>query len=208
MPATYALGPCRFSRPRRSLPRRLRRSQRVSPGLGPLTVDFNGTNSTSSGTKVTRWEWYFGDGTTALGRTFRKDFPSGGTYPVTLLVRDLRGGVSTVASSVTVAELRFLTAEMAGASFTGTVPTVTGRNYILERSPSLAAPTWTPLTTLSGNGSILPFTDSAATGPQQFYRVRLSDPPGAMSPQAITATSPTKAPRRTAIVRRAARSSK
>jgi len=170
-------------------------------GLGPLTVEFNGTASASSGTKIARWEWYFGDGTTALGRTFRKDFPSGGTYPVTLLVRDLRGGVSTAATSITVAELRFLTADKSGATFNGTVPTVTGRNYILERSPSLTSPDWTALSTLAGNGSIRTFTDSTATGPQQFYRVRLSDPAGARSAQTITATSAASASRREAGVR-------
>jgi len=145
-------------------------------GLGPLTVDFDGSASTSSGTKIIRWEWYFGDGTTALGRTFQKDFPAGGTWPVTLLVRDLRGGVSTLATTITVAELRFLTIEMSAASFSGTVPTVAGRNYTLERSASLTAPGWTPLGTLPGNGAIRTFTDPAATGPQQFYRVRLSVP--------------------------------
>ncbi len=145
-------------------------------GLGPLTVDFNASASTSSGTKITRWEWYFGDGTTALGRTFQKDFPAGGTWPVTLLVRDLRGGASTVATSITVAELRFLTIEMNAASFSGSVPTVTGRNYTLERSASLIAPDWAPLSRLPGDGTIRTFTDPAATGPQQFYRVRLVDP--------------------------------
>lgn len=43
-------------------------------GLGPLTVDFDASASTASSTKIAKWEWYFGDGTTALGRTFRKTF--------------------------------------------------------------------------------------------------------------------------------------
>ncbi len=124
-----------------------------------------------------KWEWYFGDGTTALGRTFRKDFPAGGTYPVTLLVRDLRGGASSAAMSITVADLRFLTTGKTGSVFSGTLPTVIGRNYSFERSASLVLPDWTPLTTLPGNGSIRTFTDSTATDPQQFYRVKLGDPP-------------------------------
>ncbi len=142
-------------------------------GLGPLTVDFSGSSSTSSGTKIVRWEWYFGDGTTALGRTVKKDFATGGTYPITLLVRDLRGGVSTITTGVAVAELRILTMDRAGVSFTCTFPTAPGRNYRLERSVSLVAPSWTPLGTLAGDGTVRSLTDTAASGAQSFYRVRL-----------------------------------
>lgn len=113
---------------------------------------------------------------------------------MTLLVRDLRGGVSTATTSVSVADLRFPTAQKSGTNFTGTVPAATSRNYTLEHRPSLTAPTWTALSTLMGDGSVRTFTDPYAAGPQQFYRVRLSDPAGAAALPTRTVTSAAKAP--------------
>ncbi len=141
-------------------------------GLGPLSVDFNGTNSTSTGTKIIRWEWYFGDGTTALGRTVRKDFPAGGTYPVTLVVRDLRGGAAAMTTSATVAELSILPVALTGGIFTFTFSTAPGRSYTVERSLSLTPASWTPLETMAGDGSVRSFSGSSGGGAREFYRVR------------------------------------
>ena len=141
-------------------------------GLGPLTMDFNGTNSASAGTKIIRWEWYFGDGTTALGRTVRKDFPAGGTYPVTLVVRDLRGGAAATTTSVTVAELSITPVSFTGGTFAFTFPTAPGRSYTIERSLSLSPASWTPLETVAGDGSVRSFSGSGAGDARQFYRVR------------------------------------
>ncbi len=141
-------------------------------GLGPMSVDFNGTNSTSTGTKIIRWDWYFGDGTTALGRTVRKDFPTGGTYPVTLLVRDLRGGASATTTSVTVAELSIAPISFTGGNFAFSFPTAPGRTYTVERSLSFAPASWTALQTVAGDGSVKSFSGSSAGDARQFYRVR------------------------------------
>jgi len=143
-------------------------------GLGPLTMDFNGTNSTSTGTKIIRWEWYFGDGTTALGRTVRKDFPAGGTYPVTLVVRDLRGGAAASMTNVTVAELSIVPVGFTGGNFTFTFPTAPGRSYTVERSLSLTPASWAPLETMAGDGSVRSFSGTSAGGGREFYRVRLN----------------------------------
>jgi PKD repeat protein len=147
-------------------------SASATNGLAPLTVDFNASSSTDPDGKVVRWEWYFGDGTTALGRTATKTFTTGGTFPVSLLVRDTHGGVSTAARTVTVAEFRVLTASVAGADFTLTFPTATNRNYVVERTTTLSPTAWTELTTLPGNGSVRSVTHTNAGGGQQFYRVR------------------------------------
>ena len=66
----------------------------TTSGSGPLTVAFDGTGSTDD-QRLFRWEWYFGDGTTAIGRQVSKTFTSPGTYQVKLLVRDNDGGVNT-----------------------------------------------------------------------------------------------------------------
>ena len=142
-------------------------------GLAPLTLALDASGSTDADGKVVRWEWYFGDGATALGRTTTKTFTTGGTFPVTLLTRDTQGGVSTASRVVTVAALRILNASVAGPDFTLTFPTATNRTYVIERTASLSPAAWTELTTLPGNGSARSVTHTNAGGAQQFYRLRV-----------------------------------
>lgn len=63
-------------------------------GAAPYTVDFDSTGSDDADGRVFRTEWYFGDGTTAVGRTVSHTFGSGGTFDVRLVVRDNEGGVA------------------------------------------------------------------------------------------------------------------
>jgi hypothetical protein len=51
-------------------------------------------------------------------------------------------------------------------------PSVTGKQYVIERSPSLASPNWTSIATNSGTGTIMEFHDSSGGG-IRFYRVRV-----------------------------------
>ncbi|MGI8605416.1 MAG: FG-GAP-like repeat-containing protein [Verrucomicrobiales bacterium] len=143
-------------------------------GLGALTTDFSGTNSTAAPTKIVRWEWYFGDGTTAFGRTVRKDFAAGGTFPVTLLVRDLRGGVATASRTVAVADLAFLSTAFEGGRFAGTFPSAADRTYVIDSSNSLEPASWAEIARFPGTGSTLSFTDPAAvSSSRKFFRLRL-----------------------------------
>lgn len=72
-------------------------------GAAPFPVDFDASDSADApGGKLIRWEWYFGDGTTALGRTVRHEFLAGGSFQVMLLVRDDDGNVSTATQQVDV----------------------------------------------------------------------------------------------------------
>ena len=146
----------------------------VTNGLAPLTVDFNGSASTDPDGKVVRWEWFFGDGTTALGRTVTKTYAGGGNFPATLLVRDTHGGVSAATRTITVADFRILSAEMTGGDFTFTFSNTTNRTYVVERTTSLSPANWSELTTLAGNGSVLSVTHTNASGTQQFYRVKVN----------------------------------
>lgn len=59
-----------------------------------------------------------------------------------------------------------------GTTATVTVTTVVGLNYTLEYKVNLSNPDWTPLGTIPGTGSQEILTDSTATIPALFYRVR------------------------------------
>jgi hypothetical protein len=142
-------------------------------GLAPFDIPFSGSNSADSDGKILRWEWYFGDGTTALGRNVTKTYTRGGTYNVTLLVRDTHGGVSTASRSVTVADFTILSASGAGTNFSLSFPTATNRNYTVEQTISLNPTGWNTLTSIPGNGLVRTVINTNATNAQQFFRVRV-----------------------------------
>ncbi len=52
-------------------------------------------------------------------------------------------------------------------------PSVAGKQYIVESSPSLWPPNWSPVSTNSGSGADLEFQDTSS-GTVSFYRVRLA----------------------------------
>lgn len=142
-------------------------------GLAPFGIPLSGTGSSDADGKVIRWEWYFGDGTTALGRDVTKTFTRGGTYNLTLLVRDTHGGVSTASRVVAVADFTVLNASATGTNFSLSFPTATNRTYTIERTVSLTPASWNPLATVPGNGSMRTVINTNATNVQQFYRVRV-----------------------------------
>ena len=51
---------------------------------------------------ITRWEWYFGDDTTGVGRHIRKTYRTPGRYEITLVVRDNEGGVGIARKTIDV----------------------------------------------------------------------------------------------------------
>ncbi|MEX0741422.1 MAG: PKD domain-containing protein, partial [Phycisphaeraceae bacterium] len=142
-------------------------------GLAPFDIPFSGGSSADSDGKILRWEWYFGDGTTALGRNVTKTYTRGGTYNVTLLVRDTQGGVSATSRSVTVADFAILNASTAGTNFSLSFPTATNRSYTVEQTASLNPTGWNTLTSVPGNGSVRTVIKTNATNGQQFLRVRV-----------------------------------
>jgi hypothetical protein len=52
-------------------------------------------------------------------------------------------------------------------------PSVSGKQYVIERAASLAAPSWTPIGTNSGTGLDLEYRDTGGAAGARFYRVRL-----------------------------------
>lgn len=57
-------------------------------------------------------------------------------------------------------------------TFSISVRTVSGWNYILEFKDALSQPDWTSLPAIPGDGSVKVLIDSATGVPQRFYRVR------------------------------------
>lgn len=66
-------------------------------------------------------------------------------------------------------------AAKAGNTVTLSVQTFAGHSYQLQRSDSLASPSWTNIgTPQTGDGTVRNFVDTTATGTQRFYRVAVS----------------------------------
>ncbi|NND42922.1 MAG: PKD domain-containing protein, partial [Silicimonas sp.] len=70
----------------------------------PVTVDLDASESSDTDGAVMRYEWYFGDGTTALGRHTQKVFDKDGNWEIRLLVRDDHGAVAAYTDAITVGE--------------------------------------------------------------------------------------------------------
>jgi hypothetical protein len=51
-------------------------------------------------------------------------------------------------------------------------PSVIGKQYVIQRSPSLSMPIWTSIATNSGSGTIMEFHDTSGGG-IRYYRVRV-----------------------------------
>jgi PKD domain/FG-GAP-like repeat len=144
-----------------------------------LTVELEGSASRDTDGKIVRWEWYFGDGTTALGREVKKTYKKAGTYKATLLVRDTHGGASIARQAITLKEFpitdfRITDWKIDANGFSISFPTEINRTYTVEHTASLASPDWTDLSTLSGNGATRSLTHTNVSGTQKFYKVRVN----------------------------------
>ncbi len=60
-----------------------------------------------------------------------------------------------------------------GTTFTVGVPTTSGFTYYLEYRTSVTNSTWTSVSQVSGDGTTKTLSDTAASNPQCFYRVRV-----------------------------------
>jgi len=71
-------------------------------GIIPLTIYFNGGESSDVDGYIISWQWDFGDGYTQYGRTVSYQFTESGTYTVTLTVEDNSGKTASCYHSVVV----------------------------------------------------------------------------------------------------------
>jgi PKD repeat protein len=64
-------------------------------GTVPLTVSFDGSQSADSDGSIATYEWTFGDGSTADGKTASHAYIGAGDYTATLIVTDDKGATGT-----------------------------------------------------------------------------------------------------------------
>jgi len=76
-----------------------------------------------------------------------------------------RGAFALVSSPTIVAGRKI------GNSFSFVFQTLPGAQYLVQFKNLLTDPTWQPLSTVTGDGSVKTNTDSSATSPQRFYRI-------------------------------------
>ena len=89
-----------------------------SSGTAPLTVTFDGSQSTDSfGGTVTSWAWVFGDGTVGVGVTTTHVYSTPGTYTATLTVTD-NGNASNITTATIVVGAPALLSAPAGLTAT------------------------------------------------------------------------------------------
>ena len=82
------------------------------------------------------------------------------------------GDMALIQIGSTHTQSNLLTAVRSLDNFDIPLLTQSGSVYRLEYKNSLSETMWTPLPLIAGNGKILVLTDSGASGPQRFYRVR------------------------------------
>ena len=58
------------------------------------------------------------------------------------------------------------------STFRASVQTVAAKTYFLESTPVLTPTSWSPVTSVPGDGTLKDLLDPNATGPAKFYRVR------------------------------------
>jgi PKD repeat protein len=96
-------------------------------------VDSKGADATN---QVASFQWSFGDGGTASGRTATHTFTRVGTVPVTLTITDSLGRVAVVTQSVTVGQGQLPTATFV----TSPASPIVGQSINFNASGSTAAP--------------------------------------------------------------------
>ncbi len=77
-------------------------SSSTAAGKAPLTVKFDGSASTTPNTPIVSYNWVFGDGAKATGKTTSHVFTKTGTYYTKLTVKDSKGLTDTVDTPIVV----------------------------------------------------------------------------------------------------------
>ena len=69
-------------------------------GSSPLTVSFDGSQSSDPDGTIVQYDWNFGDGSTATGPTVQHTYTGTATYTVSLMVTDDKGGTATATKDI------------------------------------------------------------------------------------------------------------
>ncbi len=83
--------------------------------------------------------------------------------------RPVNGQLNVTGSSA----LRLTPATLGSTAFGVAVPTVAGKNYILEYTDSLPATQWTALPAVPGDGTVKTLSDPSPKAQQRFYRLKV-----------------------------------
>jgi serralysin len=73
-------------------------------GVGPLTVNFNGSGSNDPDGSIVSYAWSFGDGGTSTAQNPTRTYSTPGTYVAMLTVTDNRGGTDSETVSIVVTQ--------------------------------------------------------------------------------------------------------
>jgi PKD repeat protein len=135
-------------------------------GAAPLTVHFDGRESSDPDGTVTSWQWDFGDGSTGSGSQVDHVYTTPGSYTATLTVADGAGATDDATASITAtgASTFDLTVARAGAG-SGRVRSADGRiNCGSDCSETYAAGTLVTLSARASRGSLFTGWSGACSG--------------------------------------------
>ena len=147
-------------------------SQTVDPGSNVVLT------MTVTGTPPFAYQWRL-DGINIAGATNAtlniacSQRASAGVY--TVIVANGAGSVTSAPATLAVNPPLapvLIHPSLKGTNFTLTLPTQNCVTYIVECKDSFAAPSWTTLATLFGNGAPMTVTNLSASVARRFYRVR------------------------------------
>jgi PKD repeat protein len=79
-------------------------SSSTAAGIKPLTVTFDGSSSKTPNSPLVSYNWLFGDGSKATGKTASHVFTKAGTYYTKLTVKDSKGLTDTATTPIIVTE--------------------------------------------------------------------------------------------------------
>lgn len=86
---------------------------------------------------------------------------------------DNSGAFSVSATGDFVPQPNLFNVVRSGTNLTISFQTITGIDYTLEYKNDLNQPTWIPIATVNGNGTVRMLTDPSTKAPQRFYHVRV-----------------------------------
>lgn len=69
-------------------------------GVAPVTITFDGSQSSDTDGTITQYNWNFGDGATGSGQQLSHTYTTEGTYTVALTVTDDKGATATATSRI------------------------------------------------------------------------------------------------------------
>ena len=106
-----------------------------------------------------------------------------GTNEIKVVVHDPTGYVRTdpagklwqtnIWKQIVVTTPTITNPKLTGTTFTLSVPTQAGLNYVLEFKNSLKDASWLPVQTNTGSGGLISMTNAGLAGPSRFYHIRV-----------------------------------